>query len=53
MNPTMNSQKHKTTRTNMGGMVIGLQFDNIILRPDLKTKTTSHSQVTHTYLLMA
>src|SRR5438034_2601983 len=44
MNPTMNSQEHKTTRADMGSMVIGLQLDNIILRPNLKPKTTSHGQ---------
>ncbi len=44
MNPTMNSQKHKTIRADMGAMVIGLQLDNITLRPNLKPKTTSHNQ---------
>ncbi len=44
MNTTMNSQKHKTTRTDMSGMMISLQLDNIILRPNLKTETTSHNQ---------
>ena len=47
MNPTMNSQKHKTIRTDMGSMVIGLQLDNLIVTPNLKTKTTSYRHSRH------
>jgi len=44
MNPTMNSQEHKTTLTDPSSMMISLQLHNLILKPNLKPKTTSHSQ---------
>ncbi|OLD79011.1 hypothetical protein AUF62_00925 [archaeon 13_1_20CM_52_20] len=44
MNTTMNRQQHKTIHTDMNRMMISLQHNNLILRPNLKPKTTSHSQ---------
>src|SRR6266568_5839849 len=44
MNTTMNSQESKTVQTDMNSMMISLQHNNLILRPNLKPKTTSHSQ---------
>src|SRR5437870_9610260 len=44
MNTTMNSQQRKTVHTDMNSMMISLQHNNLILRPNLKPKTTSHSQ---------
>jgi len=44
MNPTMNSQEHKTTLTDPSSMMISPQLNNLILTPNLKTKTTSHNQ---------
>jgi len=40
----MNSQEHKTTLTDPSRMMISQQLDNLVLRPNLKPKTTSHSQ---------
>ncbi len=40
----MNSQQHKTVQTDMNSTMISLQHHNLILRPNLKPKTTSHSQ---------
>ncbi|HEX9612099.1 MAG TPA: hypothetical protein VGA05_00615 [Candidatus Bathyarchaeia archaeon] len=44
MNTTMNSQQRQTVHTDMNSMMISLQLHNLILRPNLKPKTTSHSQ---------
>src|SRR6266576_1576831 len=44
MNPTMNRQQRKTVHTDMNSMMISLQHNNLILRPNLKPKTTNHSQ---------
>ena len=44
MNTTMNSQQRKTIHTDMNSTMISLQHNNLILRPNLKPKTTSHSQ---------
>jgi hypothetical protein len=44
MNTTMNRQQRKTVHTYMNSMMISLQFDYLILRPNLKPKTTNHSQ---------
>src|SRR5947208_8449585 len=44
MNTTMNRQQRKTVHTDMNNMMISLQLHNLILRPNLKPKTTSHSQ---------
>src|SRR5205807_8751379 len=44
MNTTMNRQQPKTAHTDMNRMMISLQHNNLILRPNLKPKTTSHSQ---------
>src|SRR6266702_7158948 len=44
MNTTMNSQQPKTVQTDISSMMISLQHNNLILRPNLKPKTTSHSQ---------
>jgi len=44
MNSTMNRQQRKTVHTDMNSMMISLQHNNLILRPNLKPKTTSHSQ---------
>src|SRR6266700_4882871 len=43
MNTTMNRQQRKTIHTDMNGTIISLQHNNLILRPNLKPKTTSHS----------
>jgi hypothetical protein len=43
MNTTMNRQQRKTVHTDMNSMMISLQRNNLILRPNLKPKTTSHS----------
>jgi len=40
----MNSQQRKTVHTDMNSTMISLQHHNLILRPNLKPKTTSHSQ---------
>jgi len=47
MNTTMNRQQRKTVQTDMSSMMISLQHNNLILRPNLKPKTTSHSQNRH------
>src|SRR5438309_11583114 len=47
MNTTMNRQQRKTVHTDMNSMMISLQHNNLILRPNLKPKTTSHSQNRH------
>ncbi len=44
MNTTMNRQQSKTGQTDMNSMMISLQLNNLILRPNLKPKTTSHNQ---------
>src|SRR5437899_7907527 len=44
MNTTMNSQQRKTIQTDSSGMMIRFYLDNLILKPNLKPKTTSHSQ---------
>ena len=44
MNTTMNRQENKTLPTHMNSMMLNLQLDNLILRPNLKPKATSHSQ---------
>src|SRR5947209_10530377 len=44
MNTTMNRQEHKTVHTDMNSTMISLQLHNLILTPNLKPKTTSHSQ---------
>lgn len=44
MNATMNRQQRQTIQTDMNGTMISLQLHNLILRPNLKPKTTSHSQ---------
>src|SRR5205807_295017 len=44
MNPTMNRQQRKTVHTDMNSTMISLQLHNLILRPNLKPKTASHSQ---------
>jgi len=44
MNTTMNRQQRKTIHTDMNSTMISLQHNNLILRPNLKPKTTSHSQ---------
>src|SRR5260370_14600842 len=44
MNTTMNSQQRKTIHTDMNSMMLSLQLHNLILTPNLKPKTTSHSQ---------
>src|SRR5467141_2526451 len=44
MNTTMNRQQRKTIHTDMNSMMISLQLHNLILSPNLKPKTTSHSQ---------
>src|SRR6266568_9407943 len=44
MNTTMNRQQRKTIHTDMNSTMISLQHHNLILRPNLKPKTTSHSQ---------
>jgi len=44
MNTTMNRQESKTVHTDMRSMMISLQFHNLILRSNLKPKTTNHSQ---------
>ncbi|MBO0888285.1 hypothetical protein J2P12_04210 [Candidatus Bathyarchaeota archaeon] len=43
METTMNSQQDKAMRTDPSSMMTSLQFDNIILTPNLKPETTSHS----------
>jgi hypothetical protein len=43
----MNRQQSKTIQTDMNGTMISLQLHNLILRPNLKPKTTSHSQNRH------
>ncbi|HVH14475.1 MAG TPA: hypothetical protein VNA15_01995 [Candidatus Angelobacter sp.] len=40
----MNRQQRKTVHTDMNSTMISLQLNNLILRPNLKPKTTSHSQ---------
>ncbi len=40
----MNRQQPKTVQTDMNSMMISLQLDHLILRPNLKPKTTNHSQ---------
>ena len=45
MNTTMNRQQRKTIHTDLNNMMISLQLDYLILRPNLKPKTTSHSQI--------
>ena len=45
----MNRQESKTVQTDMSSMMISLQLHNLILRPNLKPKTTNHSQK-QTYL---
>ena len=40
----MNRQKHETFPADMSSIVPRLQLHNLILRPNLKPKTTSHSQ---------
>src|SRR5438552_18922727 len=47
MNTTMNRQQRKTVQTDMSSMMISLQHNNLILRPNLKPKTASHSQNRH------
>ncbi len=44
MNTTMNRQQRKTIHTDMNSTMISLQHNNLILRPNLKPKTTNHSQ---------
>ena len=44
----MNRQQRKTIHTDMNRTMISLQHHNLILRPNLKPKTTSHSQNRHT-----
>src|SRR5437667_10936961 len=44
MNTTMHRQERKTFHTDMNSMMISLQHNNLILRPNLKPKTTNHSQ---------
>ena len=44
MNTTMNRQQRKTVQTDMNSVMISLQLNDLILRPNLKPKTTSHSQ---------
>src|SRR2546421_12961932 len=44
MNTTMNRQQRKTVHTDMNSTMISLQHNNLILRPNLKPKTTNHSQ---------
>src|SRR5207237_57446 len=44
MNTTMNRQQRKTIHTDMNSMMISLQHHNLILWPNLKPKTTNHSQ---------
>src|SRR2546425_7936456 len=44
MNTTMNRQQRKTIHTDMNSTMISLQLNNLILRPNLKPKTASHSQ---------
>ncbi len=43
----MNRQQRKTIHTDMNSMMISYQIDNLILRPNLKPKTTNHSQNRH------
>src|SRR5437667_12052502 len=51
MNTTMNRQQPKTVHTDMNSTMISLQHNNLILRPNLKPKTTNHSQSkTHPHL---
>jgi len=44
MNTTMNRQENKTLPADMSSVVLSLQLHNLILRPNLKPKITSHSQ---------
>src|SRR2546428_5952159 len=44
MNTTMNRQEHETFPADVSSVVLSLQLHNLILRPNLKPKITSHSQ---------
>ncbi len=44
MNPTMNREEQETFPADMSSVMLSLQLHNLILRPDLKSKITSHSQ---------
>jgi len=44
MNTTMNRQQRKTIQTDMSNVMLSLQLNNLILRPNLKPKITSHGQ---------
>src|SRR6266568_720450 len=44
MNTTMNRQQRKTVHTDMSSMMLSLQLNNLILRPNLKSEITCHSQ---------
>ena len=44
MYTTMNRQVNKTLPADMSSVVLSLQLHNLILRPNLKPKITSHSQ---------
>ena len=50
MNTTVNRQQRKTIHTDMNSMMISLQHNNLILRPNLKPKTTNHSQNRYNHL---
>src|SRR6266516_1811414 len=47
MNTTMNRQESETVHTDMNSMMLSLQHNNLILGPNLKPKTTNHSQNKH------
>ena len=44
MNPTMNRQEHKTTLTDPCSMMVSLQLNNLILRPNFEPEITSYDQ---------
>jgi hypothetical protein len=53
MNTTMNRQQRQTVHTDMNSMMISLQHHNLILRPNLKPKTTGHRQTGSSPILSA
>ena len=44
MNTTMNRQQRKTVQADMSSMMLRNQLNNLILRPNLKSEITCHSQ---------
>jgi hypothetical protein len=44
MNTTMNRQQRKTVHTDMSNMMISLQLNNLILRPNLKPEIACYCQ---------